>query len=406
MFFRLLAESLRRGRRRKLLAATAVALGTFAVTALGTVLLSAGDRLTAQLGSYGANIEVTPDPGRDTFSVEHLDRLRKIFWKHNIVAAAPLYPLHVRFTPGDAVAPLVGTWFHHALDSEFQTGLPGVRPALKIRGRWPNDDADEVVLGRRLAARLGASIHDTLRVRLRSSQSSDLEVVGVVSSGGDEDDQAFAPLPIVQALAHRPGQAVRAEVFALTVPEARAGTRDPKSLSAEEYETWYCTAYPSSIAHQIGEALPDARADVVRSVAGASSEILNRLRQVLLLLAIVVLVGTAIGVTAAMTATVLERRLEAGLLAALGAERRQIALFFLTEAGILGLSGGFIGGALGLYAGRLLGRAVFGLEIPWMPALLPIALGLGLLVAVLGSLPPVVRALRTHPARTLARATA
>jgi putative ABC transport system permease protein len=405
MFLRLLAESLRRGRRRKLLAATAVALGTFAVTALGTVLLSAGDRLAAQLGSYGANIQVVPDAGRETFAVENLDRLRKIFWKHNIVAAAPIYPLRVRFAPAGVVAPLVGTWFDHPLDAEFRTGLPAVRPALQVRGRWPRDDAYEVVLGRRLASRLGASTGDAIQVELNSERST-LRVVGTLASGGDEDDEAFVPLSVVQALAGRPGQAVRAEIFALTVPETSTGAPDPSGLSPEDFETWYCTAYPSSIAHQIGEALPDARAKVVRAVAGASGEILTRLRQVLLLLASVVLIGTAVGVTAAMTATVLERRLEAGLLAALGAERRQIALFFLTEAGILGLSGGLIGGLLGLVAGRLLGRGVFGLEVPWMPALLPVALGLGLAVAVAGSLPPVTRALRTHPARTLARATA
>lgn len=405
MFLRLLAESLRRGRRRKLLAATAVALGTFAVTALGTVLLAAGDRLAAQLGSYGANIEVTPDPGHETFTVANLDRLRKIFWKHNIVAVAPLYPLRVHFSSDGDVAPLVGTWFDHPLDAEFRSGLPAVRPALEVTGRWPIEGKSEVVLGRRLASRLGVSIGETLPVRLESARR-DLLVVGTLSSGGEEDDEAFAPLSIVQSMASRPGQAVRAEVFALTVPETSSGAPDPKSLSPRDFETWYCTAYPSSIAHQIGEALPDAQAEVVRGVAGASGEILARLRQVLLLLAAVVLVGTAVGVTAAMTATVLERRLEAGLLAALGAERRQVAFFFLTEAGILGLCGGLAGGLFGLVAGRLLGSAVFGLEVPWMPALLPVAIGLGLAVAVLGSLPPVVRALRTHPARTLARATA
>ena len=63
MYFRLLGESLRRGTRRKLLAVTAIALGTLGASALAEVLLASGDRLAAELGTYGANLEVVAAPG-------------------------------------------------------------------------------------------------------------------------------------------------------------------------------------------------------------------------------------------------------------------------------------------------------------------------------------------------------
>jgi len=113
---------------------------------------------------------------------------------------------------------------------------------------------------------------------------------------------------------------------------------------------------------------------------------------VLAALALVALIGAAVGVTAAMTATVLERRLEAGLLVAIGAPRGHVVLFFLSEAALLGLVGGIFGGLGGLAGGRLLGSGALGVAVPWMPQLLPFAALLGLLVAAVASLLPVVRA--------------
>jgi putative ABC transport system permease protein len=107
-----------------------------------------------------------------------------------------------------------------------------------------------------------------------------------------------------------------------------------------------------------------------------------------------------------MTATVLERRLEAGLMIAIGAARQRVVLFFLSEAALLGLIGGLAGGAAGLVAGRLLGSGVLGVEVPWVPLLLPFAALAGFLLAVTASLLPVLRALERYPAAILKRATA
>jgi putative ABC transport system permease protein len=412
MYARLLLESLRRGTRRKLLAVSAVALGTLGATALAEVMLASGDRLAAEMGSYGANLQVVPAREGETLPVGELALVRKIFWRNNIVAVAPLHSLRVRWEPGapnEIVAPLVGTWFDHALEPDWRTGLPRTRPTLKVEGRWPREDPaageNEVVLGRRLAERLDRGAGDELRVRL-GQRSLTLHVVGVLTSGGEEDEEAFAPLASVERLADQPGRFTRAEVFALTTPEGRNPHPDPHRMSAEEYEAWYCTAYPSSIAFQLNQTLPGARASVVSGVTAATADVLLRLRGILGALAVVALLGAAVGVTAAMTATVMERRLEAGLLIAIGAARSRVVLFFLSEAALLGLLGGLVGGALGLGAGRLLGSGALGVAVPWIPALLPFAALLGLLLAVLASLAPVARALERYPADILKRAIA
>ena len=428
MYARLLLESLRRGTRRKLLAVTAVALGTLGATALGEVMLASGDRLASELASYGANLELVPGPGRATLAAARLPLVRRIFWRNNIAALAPLYPLRLRLSvdPRDeaaatAAAPVIaeveGTWFHYPLEPDWRTGLPATRPTLRLAGRWPRDEPAvaaagpaeiprpaEAVLGRRLAARLRLGIGGRLRAAL-GARSAPLAVTGIVTSGGEEDDQAFVPLAVVGGLAGQPGRFLRAEIFAQTNPESR-NVRDPRGMTPREYETWYCTAYPSSVAFQLHQALPEAEARVVHGVTAATAAVLGKLRGVLLALAAVALVGAAVGVAAAMTATVLERRLEAGLMVAIGAARRRVVLFFLSEAALLGGLGGLLGGGLGLVAGRLLGAGALGVQVPWKPVLLPFAVLLGLIVAVLASAPPVSRALGRYPAALLKRATA
>ena len=146
MYTRLLLESLRRGTRRKLLAVSAVALGTLGATALAEVMLASGDRLAAEMGSYGANLEVVPARDGETLPVAELAAVRKIFWRNNIVAIAPFHSLRVRWAPGEpreVVASLVGTWFDHALEPDWRTGLPRTRPTLKVDGRWPREGASE-----------------------------------------------------------------------------------------------------------------------------------------------------------------------------------------------------------------------------------------------------------------------
>lgn len=461
MFLRLLFESFRRGRRAKLLALAAVTLGTLAATALGVLLLGSGDQLSRALATYGANLRVVPAEGAETLPLAELQGLEESFWRNNLTGLAPLLEIRVRWTtageadagaadggvgsgaersgppgdgtPGTRVAPVVGTWFDHEL-AHWRTGLPATRPSLPVEGRWPGEavgtgpeagatsravnpgagagagaepsnalagSLPEVALGRRLAAALGVGSGDavTLEVGERRARA---RVVGVVAGGGEEEDAGFAPLALVQDLAGRPGQIGAAEISALTVPEPSFQRRDPEAMSPEEYDAWYCTAYPSAVALSVDEVLPSGRAEVVRQVAGTAGAVLLRLRAVLGVLAGVALLGAFLGVASSMAATVQGRREELALLAALGSERSWIVRFFLAEAALLGLAGGLLGGLAGLAAGRSLAAALFELPADWHVILLPFAAFLGLVVAVAGTARPLWSVLRQSPARALA----
>ena len=80
---------------------------------------------------------------------------------------------------------------------------------------------------------------------------------------------------------------------------------------------------------------------------------------------------------------VLERVRELGVLRAAGMTRTQVRRTVVVEAGILGLSGSFLGIVTGLVAGALMialagGTLGIGLDLPWGSIGLAAVLGIGL----------------------------
>ena len=68
MFGRLVYESFRRQKRRKILAGVAITLGVGVATAMIAVATDIGDKISRELRNYGANLIVTPQ--EDTLDVQ------------------------------------------------------------------------------------------------------------------------------------------------------------------------------------------------------------------------------------------------------------------------------------------------------------------------------------------------
>src|SRR5258708_19209099 len=183
MFFRLLMESFRRQRRRKMLAGVAILLGTTAVTAMLALATTIGDRIHKELAVYGANIvvypkddlldvkvggvEVKPASGGAYLKESELAKLKGIFWGNNITGVSPELPvqLAVARQAGDPLFPAkaVGYWFDHDFGS-VKTGAPALHPWWRLQGAWPTRGGD-VVVGANLARRLGLKVADSFRLQ-------------------------------------------------------------------------------------------------------------------------------------------------------------------------------------------------------------------------------------------------
>ncbi len=430
MLTRIIAHSLMRRRRRKLLSVVAVALGIAVATAVGTIALDVGDRVNRELRSFGANISVTPvadalpvevggfdyrPAGSGAFLPEDdLVKLKRIFWRNNILAFAPY--LSVPATIKGHPVTLMGTWFekHIRVDSSevFSTGLEKIHLAWKVQGQWPKEgDTSGCLVGRRVAGLLGLKVGQTLILAPPNSKletrpdfrfaSFEFRICGILETGGPEDDQVLAPLEAVQKFAGLEGKVRRVEVSALTKPEDAFARSDVSKMTPEQFERWNCSPYARSIAYQIQQALPGAEAKPVFPVADAEGRILNRIGVLMGLLGAAALTTAALAVTSVMLATVLERRTEIALFKSLGATDARVASVFLLEASVIGLVGGITGYVVGSLLARRLALTVLGLpaDVHWV--ILPGAIGLALVVTLVGSALPLVRGLRISPAVVL-----
>jgi putative ABC transport system permease protein len=446
MLIRILRGSMMRRRRRKLLSLLAVTLGIAAATAVATLSLDVGDKVNRELRSFGANIAVTPAADSLAVSVGGVDyrpagsgaylpeadlvKLRKIFWRNNIMAFAPFVyvPAQMRGRP----VVLVGSWFDKVLQisnsENFRTGLKELHPAWQLQGGWPNENdpagTAECLVGQRLARALGLAPGQMLSLnRLPENGKSKVEnggttddsgsslhssssifqfrISGLLETGGAEDNQILAPLAAVQKWAGLKGKVRRVEVSALTKPQDAFARADVTKLSPEEFDRWYCTPYVGSISYQIQQALPGSEAKPVYRVAETEGNILNRVSALMGILAAAALATAALAVASMMLATVLERRAEIGVLKSLGSTDARVAAIFLLEAGLVGLAGGVMGYFFGSLLARRLALQVFGTpaDIHWI--FFPAALALALLVTLAGSALPLSRGLRVSPAVVL-----
>ena len=423
-FFRMISRALRRQLGKRVMIAVTICLGAALTTSMLAVMLDIGDKVKQELSSYGANIEVTPkgasvvsemygtdDEPTGALKEEELPRLKSIFWAYNLEDFAPYLKTAVRAeapTSDTGDITLLGTWFDYAMAIEVgepvETGLMRLRDWWDGEGSWADDDdPDAAMAGASLAAARGWAVGDIVTVAGAEGEA-ELTIAGIFHGGGDEDDLLYATLATAQRLAGREGELDRIEVRAITTPEnelSRRAERDPTSLSVADWETWYCTAYVSSISYQIEEALTDAVAKPVRQIADSEGVILEKTQLIMGLIAVLAMVGSALGIANLVTAGVMERAPEIGLLKAIGARNASVVALILAETLVVGLVGGVVGFAIGIGLAQAIGQMVFSSWITLRPLVLPVMAALVTAMILLGSLPSLRALMKLKPADVL-----
>lgn len=413
MFLRLVYESFRRQTRPKLLAGIAITLGVAVATAMIAVATDIGDKMSRELRTYGANLLVTPQ--EDTLDMQiggvdlkppsdgaylneaDLPKIRGTFWHHNIVGFSPMLP--VSATVDGKSLTLLGTYFAKQLsfgEEDFVTGVKITHPWWQVQGAWPDDNSQDVLLGENLSASLGRKAGDQLEIAGQPHR-----VVGILSTGGAEDNQIVAPLNVAQYILGKPGAVRRLYVSAMTKPEDALARRDPSTMNPALFDRWYCSPYVQSIAYQLQEAIPHSHAEQIRQVAQNEGTVLTRIKGLMLLVTFAALFASALAVSSAMATAIFERRTEVGLMRALGAGSASVATLFFTEAVLLALMGGTFGFAGGAFLARIIGRSIFDSQITIDPVLLPVILAIAVLVTFAGSGLAIRRAVKFDPVYAL-----
>ncbi len=468
---RMVARSLARQIKKRVLIAIVVCLSACVSVAMLSVVYDVGDKINAELSSYGSNIIVQPksnavvndlyasrtksaysnsqssqssqtladaESEESTAFLKESDaaKIKMIFWAFNITNFAPKLTIYANLkanlkansstesansasstsstnstnsaNSANSVVPIVGTWFNRklALASGETTvvGVQGMRSWWKmIEGRFPRDFKHEVAVGANLAKSHNLKVGQRIKLT-RSGRQISLKIVGIYDSGDSDNNAIYADSSEAQSLANKPNMVEAIEVKALTTPEndlARKAAKNPAALSQEEWETWYCTAYPSSITYQIEEVIPGAVAKQVRQVSAMQGSVLNKTRAVMVLMTALSLVAAAVAVANLMAAAISERSGELALLKALGARDGAVARLMLMETAVIACVGAIIGMIAGFGVAQVIGFSVFGSAISLRPMVFVLVFVL-LAITVLAAAGSSIRSiLHVRPAEVL-----
>ncbi len=426
MFIRMIAKAFLRQWKKMLMIAFTIALGSSLATAMLSVMFDVSDKVNEELKAYGANITVVPKDAsviNELYDVDgenvsgaylredELGNIKTIFWAFNIVDYAPFTAAEAALN-GEKDVQVEGTWFNHHMElptgEELDAGVTSLRSWWDItEGDWIDEQADEgshvCMVGTALAESEGISAGDVITLE-GSEASLEFTVKGIFDAGGEEDDYIYTVLDDAQELAGLDGCVDSIEVSALTTPDnelAEKAAKDPSSLSVAQYEVWYCTAYVSSICYQIQEVITDSVASAVRQVADSEGQILDKTQLLMVLITILSMVGAALGICNLVTASVMERSGEIGLMKAIGAHNGAITGLILTEIMCTAVLGGIVGFFAGLGFAQIIGHTVFSSAISIRPMVVPVVAVLVAAVTLIGSIPAIRMLLSLKPTEVL-----
>jgi len=355
-------------RQPALTVAYAFGIGVGAATYL--LLLSATHHFSAQFADskrlFGADVVVQRARASSPF-----------MWQLRSAEATKLASLpgvesviRVAFGPVDVVGDRFFLFFGLDLD-------PKVAPKIRsLQGRMPLPGTAEAAVGIFAAPRLGLNLGSTLLVR-----EVPLQIVGIYQCGHSLlDHGAIAPLDVVQRIFDRYDQlsAVLLDLAPGTDPEqvARTITQEFPSLEATPTESWI-SLYGS--------------VRLVESYTGT--------------IGVIAVTVALLAVLSILQVSLMARLREFAILRAVGWSRFRVTTLVVGETLLLAVFGVLLAPAIGewiLFLLRPLNREAAGFVTDHVDLTLWPRTALVTLVAALaGSLLPVLRVLRTPPARIL-----
>jgi putative ABC transport system permease protein len=374
-----------RRKRRVLHSVLGVSIGIMTVIAMLTVANAGEQVLRAEMERYGPNLTVVPATARldvelggltmgsvtvgETMIDESvLPEIQKL--------ADDLIRMDMGISDPGPIAIVAPRLYLPATVGGRNVTMVGVAPDEEraIRVWWSYSEGeylngpDALVAGAVSARSLGLTAGGMVTI-----SGHDYVVSGVLEDSGSNDDYLlFVPLATLQAATGKQGLVSTVDVRAL------------------------CTGCPvEKIADGLTAGITGIHASAVRQVAQAELGMWHSMRSIVLLLASITLLVGLFGVMNAMSAMVLERRKDIGIMRAVGASRRQIVSMFLYEAAALGVLGGVAGYLAGLVLAMVVGPLVLGgaTVIPVL-AYIPLAILLAGAISMVAALHPALSAAR------------
>jgi putative ABC transport system permease protein len=371
MFWRIIRRLFGANPGRLFVMLLALGAGAAVTAALLNLQVDAKRRITTEFRVSGANIVVAPPNARNSgtspaalLSDSVLRSVETQTGKNGVVAPFLFLVAHVRKADGTLV-PKRQDQAEVVIAGTSLYDLPLIAPGWNVP-RPLNPEGNPLslcFLGQRTAQVLNLKEGDSIDL-FYGGHVEHLEVMGIVLAGGAEDSQIFVELATAQRLAGLSGQVSLVQISYSGSP-----------------------AQIQSFVAKLNAAIPEANVRPVTQFTEGEAKIYDRISGLLTATVAIVLVLTGLCVMAAMTNVAMERRNDVGLMKAIGGSMRRVLRLFLTEAALLGLAGGMIGAAAGIFLSIGLGKAVFGVAARPRLIVYPVAVALTIIVAIISAYP-------------------
>ncbi|MBW2689267.1 MAG: ABC transporter permease [Deltaproteobacteria bacterium] len=374
-------HNLKRRKGRAIFLVIGLLIGVATVVTLLSLTDALSQRAQTELENFGANIIITPHSDQLALSYGGI-QLGGVSLVAEEIAQSSL--VNIDSIPNRRNIATIAPKVLGAIDVEGQrVMMMGVDPAAEFKlKRWwsitgrPVQQGYELVVGDAVARRFNLKMGDTLKLA-----GQDYTVVGLLAKTGSQDDQlVIAPLPVAQAVLGKTGTVSMVEIAAL------------------------CHDCPvSDMVSQLQQVLPGVDVQAVQQVVKTRMHALDQFRLFAWGVAVTVVIIGALLVFVTMMGAISERTREIGIFRAIGYRRRHVLHLVLMEAAIVSALAGVLGYLAGVVATLVALPMLDGGKASWQwdPALAVAAIVAAVIVGLLASLQPALRASRLEPSEAL-----
>lgn len=376
-------NNLLRKKGRTFFLVSGLAIGIGAAVAMASVGDAMNKEVMHALDEFGANILVLPasdglplsyggltvsavNTGGRELTMDDVGRIRTIKNKQNISTIAPKLLVQTEVKGTRVLAA--------GVDFKAEQRL---KKWWRIAAGMNAQESGEALIGKDAAARLRIAPGDTIKLG-----RSDVRVAGVLDNTGSQDDGLiFVDIKWLQQHFNKGNTVSLIELSAL------------------------CSGCPiEDMVTQVNSVLPGARAVAVKETVELKMQAMHYFHKFSLGISALLLIVAGMIIFFAMTASVKERVQEIGLFRAIGFRTGHIIQVLLTEAFIVSLLAGIVGYGIGIISPRFVAPYLmnaYNLTFDFDPLLAAAALGSSVLIGVLASIYPALRAGQLDPVEAL-----